>query len=92
MLMCRDLALIASDYLDGELTTRDNLSVRLHLLMCRHCRSFIHSLQTSVDLMKGHSSQRPDDAFLTRLDHEIDRALSRQRTNRGHNNNGEQDD
>jgi len=92
MLMCRDLALIASDYLDGELTTRENLSVRMHLLMCRHCRSFIHSLQTSVDLMKGHSSQRPDEAFIARLDRKIDRALREKTNNRSQNNNGEHDD
>ena len=40
MLMCRDLARIASDYIDGELGTGKVMSVKMHLLMCGRCRSF----------------------------------------------------
>ena len=32
MLMCRDLARIASDYIDGELGTGKVMSVKMHLL------------------------------------------------------------
>ncbi|MDV2080587.1 zf-HC2 domain-containing protein [Marinobacter xestospongiae] len=78
MLMCRDLAVIASDYLEGDLPLTQRLSVRTHLMMCRHCRSFIANLRNSIELMKGHSDQRLDDRYARRLDEEIERALASQ--------------
>lgn len=45
MLMCRDLAVIASDYIDGELPVFQKMSVKMHLLMCRDCRTFIGNLR-----------------------------------------------
>ncbi|MCG8518641.1 MAG: zf-HC2 domain-containing protein [Pseudomonadales bacterium] len=79
MLMCRDLAVIASDYIEGDLPLTQRLSVRTHLMMCRHCRSFIANLRNSIELMKGHSDQRLDDHYARRLDEEIERALAAQR-------------
>lgn len=78
MLMCRELAAIASDYLDGELDTRGRLSVRVHLMMCRDCRSFIGNLRNSASLVQAHSSQTPDPNYLRRLDEEIAKALANQ--------------
>lgn len=75
MLMCRDLARISSDYIDGKLGTADNLSVKMHMLMCKDCRSFIGNLRESVRLMKGHSDYRLDDGFARRLDSAVDEAL-----------------
>ncbi|AFP29105.1 zf-HC2 domain-containing protein [Marinobacter sp. BSs20148] len=75
MLMCRDLAGIASDYIDGELTGRRNLSVKMHLMMCKHCRSFIGNLRVSTDLMKAHSSSKPDEEFIRRIDEQVAKAL-----------------
>jgi predicted anti-sigma-YlaC factor YlaD len=51
MLMCRDLARIASDYIDGELGPMGRVSVKMHLLMCGHCRTFIGNLRECVELM-----------------------------------------
>lgn len=75
MLMCRDLASIGSDYIDGTLGTADTLSVKMHLLMCRHCRSFIGNLRESVRLMKGHSDYRIDEDYARRLDDAVDATL-----------------
>lgn len=76
MLMCRGLAEIASDYIDGELNGRQNLSVKLHLMMCRHCRTFVGNLRTSIHLMKAHSSAHPDADVLRRIDARVTEALS----------------
>ena len=85
MLMCRDLARIASDYIDGELTSRRNLSVKMHLMMCRHCRSFIGNLRASTDLMKAHSSSKPDEAFIRRIDERVAEALKTRKSHDGNN-------
>ncbi|MFC4257488.1 zf-HC2 domain-containing protein [Marinobacter lacisalsi] len=71
MLMCRDLARIGSDYIDGELGAADTLSVKMHLLMCRHCRSFIGNLRESVRLMQGHSDYRIDEDYARHLDEAV---------------------
>jgi len=75
MLMCRDLAVIASDYIDGELPVLQKMSVRMHLMMCRHCRTFIGNLRESTELMKAHSSGQEDEELIRRIDERVAKAL-----------------
>lgn len=75
MLMCRDLAEIASDYIDGELTSPKNLSVKMHLMMCKDCRTFIGNLRTSTDLMKAHLSGKPNEELMRRIEERVEQAL-----------------
>ncbi|MBW0148231.1 zf-HC2 domain-containing protein [Marinobacter arenosus] len=75
MLMCRELAGIASDYIDGELTTGRNLSVKMHLMMCRPCRSFIGNLRTSTELMRRHTASHVEAAVIDRINQRISEAL-----------------
>ncbi|MDF0751565.1 zf-HC2 domain-containing protein [Marinobacter sp. 71-i] len=76
MLMCRDLARIASDYIDNELGTAQKLSVKMHLMMCRDCRSFIGNLRASTDLIQAHSSYKPDPELVRRIDEQVAQALN----------------
>ncbi|WP_303288864.1 zf-HC2 domain-containing protein [Marinobacter sp. SS8-8] len=85
MLMCRDLAVIASDYIDGELAGLQNLSVKLHLMMCGDCRTFIGNLRATTDLMKAHSSGQPDEELLRRIGERVAEALNA-RTSRASDN------
>jgi len=73
--MCRDLARIASDYIDGELGPMDRVSVKMHLLMCGHCRTFIGNLLASVDLMRMHSSQKVDEELIEKIDEQVAESL-----------------
>lgn len=83
MLMCRDLAVVASDYIDGELAGLQNLSVKMHLMMCRDCRTFIGNLRASTDLMKAHSSIRPDEELMRRIDERVTKALKARKEDSG---------
>ncbi len=76
MLMCRDLARIASEYIDGELGTMETVSVKMHLMMCGHCRTFIGNLRASIDLMKAHSSQQVDEDLVRRIDERVTESLN----------------
>ena len=78
MLKCRDLALIASDYIDGELGPMDSVSVKMHLMMCGHCRNFIGNLRSSMKLMEARSSSELDEELLRRIDEQISEALRAQ--------------
>ena len=83
MLMCKDLAEIASDYIDDELTGRQNLSVKMHLMMCRHCRPFIGNLRASTDLLKVHSSGRGNEELIRKIDERVAEALSARKSEGG---------
>jgi predicted anti-sigma-YlaC factor YlaD len=81
MLMCRGLARLASDYIDDELTGSKKLSVKLHLMMCRPCRTFISNLRESSRLMSAHTGNAPDEAFIQRIDQRVTEVLSERNRN-----------
>ncbi|WP_297797550.1 zf-HC2 domain-containing protein [uncultured Marinobacter sp.] len=83
MLMCRDLAMIASDYIDGELGTAGKLSVKMHLMMCGNCRTFIGNLRASTELMKAHTSGTVDEEFVRRIDERVAEALEAKERGKG---------
>lgn len=85
MLMCRDLAEIASNYIDGELNGRQNLSVKMHLMMCKDCRTFIGNLRASSNLLSAHSSGRADEEFLRRIDERVAEALEDRKSGKRNN-------
>mgnify|MGYP005846930695 CR=1 FL=1 len=76
MLKCRDLARIASDYIDDELGPMDRVSVKVHLLMCGHCRTYIGNLRASIDLMKAHSSQQVKEELVEKIDERVAKSLA----------------
>lgn len=45
MLTCKEQVARSSDYLDGQLTFRERLLVRHHLLFCPNCRRFIRQMK-----------------------------------------------
>lgn len=45
MLTCKEVADRASGLLDKELSTWEELKMRLHLLMCRGCARFVEQLR-----------------------------------------------
>jgi hypothetical protein len=81
--MCRDLAKIASDYLEGKLGIRQNLAVKLHLMMCHGCTTFIHNLKTSTEMMKRYSSADMDEDLLRQIDERVEKALTAYKSNQG---------
>jgi anti-sigma factor RsiW len=83
--MCRDLAEIASNYIDGELNGRQNLSVKMHLMMCKDCRTFIGNLRASSNLLSAHSSGRADEEFLRRIDERVAEALEDRKSGKRNN-------
>jgi anti-sigma factor ChrR (cupin superfamily) len=57
MLTCRELVQnLASDWLDSQLSWRQRIGVRFHLLICDHCRRFIRQLE----LVRGVLARRPE--------------------------------
>ncbi len=45
MLTCKEQVARSSDYLDGQLSFRERLMVRHHLMFCANCRRFIRQMR-----------------------------------------------
>lgn len=44
MLSCREVNQHASDYLERQMSWRERMAVRAHLLLCSYCRRFLRQL------------------------------------------------
>jgi len=51
MLKCKEISEKASDIVDGKITGFDKVKVQMHLLMCKHCRSFISKIKLTRDVV-----------------------------------------
>jgi hypothetical protein len=52
MLQCRDVATLASEYIDHDLPWRKRLAVRMHLMMCDACSRCIRQLRHVIAVAK----------------------------------------
>ncbi len=52
MLTCKEEVARASDYLDGQLSFRERLMMRHHLMFCRNCRRFIRQMRLMQATLK----------------------------------------
>jgi|AntDeeMetagen285_2_1112576.scaffolds.fasta_scaffold00694_9 uncharacterized peroxidase-related enzyme len=80
MLKCHEVTALASDWLDGELTTSERIKVRLHLMMCRHCRNLMDGLATTQRILteRAASESEVPDQLLQRTTRALDARLSEQ--------------
>jgi anti-sigma factor RsiW len=57
MLRCREVAELASDYVNGDLSRSRRLAVRLHLAICRACRRYLRQMRETVALLRALSRE-----------------------------------
>ncbi len=72
MLNCKQAATLASDYLDKNTTAELNWKIRLHLIMCSHCRRFYRQLKITNKVARSVLSEPSDenlDILLERIKH-----------------------
>lgn len=60
MIKCKDVAHEASDYLDGNLSFRRKIGVKLHLMICKACRRYIKQLDQTVEAVSVTNPQEKD--------------------------------
>ncbi|WP_053143607.1 anti-sigma factor [Pseudomonas sp. P97.38] len=74
MLTCKEQVARSSDYLDGQLSFRERLMVRHHLMFCPNCRRFIRQMRLmQATLRKLPESPVPD------LDHLAEKLAAERR-------------
>ena len=69
MLTCKEQVARSSDYLDGDLSFRERLMVRHHLMFCPSCRRFIRQMRLMQATLRAMPEETvPDvDALAERL-------------------------
>jgi len=53
ILTCKQLVRRATDAREGRLSAFDRAGYKLHLLRCRHCRTYVAQMDTVVEALRG---------------------------------------
>ncbi len=80
MLCCKEVSELVSLSLDRQLSLRERLGIRLHLMMCRMCRRYrkqITFISKATHQLLGHRS--PTTALPPEARQRIEETLERQR-------------
>jgi predicted anti-sigma-YlaC factor YlaD len=68
MLSCREVVERSSALLDGDLSLRERMSMRMHLAMCRHCRRYWRHLRLLVRrLRQAQGGELPPPELVDRI-------------------------
>ncbi len=59
MPICRDVTEMATDYVEGALSPRRRLAVRLHLAACSMCRAYFDQMRKASRLLRGRAMPPP---------------------------------
>ncbi|MHC4942025.1 MAG: zf-HC2 domain-containing protein [Planctomycetota bacterium] len=68
MLNCKEVSKLASQSLDRQLSFRERMGVKIHLMMCRACSRFlkqIRFLRVASRLLEKHFEEEAPAAALT---------------------------
>lgn len=57
MLKCNEIANLASDFLDKNLSWKEYFSIKMHLFMCGHCKRFVQHLLSTIRVVQGMDRQ-----------------------------------
>jgi cytidine deaminase len=57
MLKCKDVAHLASDYVDENLPWHKAFGIRMHIMMCAHCRRFLRHFNTTIKVARAVDKQ-----------------------------------
>ncbi len=60
MLTCRQVAENADRYLGADLPWRTRLQMRLHLMMCRHCRRYVDQIARTIAMLRALPAPPPE--------------------------------
>jgi hypothetical protein len=53
MLKCKDVAHLASDFVDENLPWHRALGIRIHVMMCAHCQRFLRHFDSTIKVARA---------------------------------------
>ena len=63
MLNCQEVSRLYSEAQDRELSLKENVSLKLHIVMCSGCRNFgkqMHTIRQAMQAFAKGEHERPD--------------------------------
>lgn len=57
MKTCQEITQLASRAYDEKIGLMDNVELKLHLMMCKHCRNFAKNNEVLHKIMQTHRQQ-----------------------------------
>ena len=51
MLSCQEITELVTDYLEDRLVLKKRIRFRLHIAMCRHCRSYLDQMRLTIQTL-----------------------------------------
>ena len=67
MLSCKEVSKLVSEGLDRDMTFRERMGVRLHLMMCRGCSRFLKQIRFLRKLAHSFRESAGDDTAFPSL-------------------------
>jgi anti-sigma factor ChrR (cupin superfamily) len=85
VLSCKSLVHQASDFTDKNLSWRQALSIKVHLLMCVHCRRFMKHFKTTIKVGADIAQQqdKPSAAEVSKVVEAIEKLDQNSETGKG---------
>ncbi|MBT4520241.1 MAG: zf-HC2 domain-containing protein [Halieaceae bacterium] len=72
MLKCSEVVEQASDFVDENLPWYSSLRIKMHLLMCVHCRRFLRHFSATIDLAEPAGRRQATATEIERVMKHID--------------------
>lgn len=67
MLSCKSIVQQASDYADKSLPWHRRLRMKMHLLMCIHCKRFMRHFETSICVTANIGQQQASEQEISNI-------------------------
>ena len=73
MLKCKEVVEKADALVDGtSLSWRERFALRLHLMMCHHCRRYVRQLQSLVASLRNRTPPPVSDDQVSKVMNQLD--------------------
>lgn len=76
MLSCKHIVDLGTDYLDQELGFWKKTEMKMHLLICRHCRRYMKQLKQTIAMLSRWRLKQPSQEQLKQLKSKYQQTVS----------------
>jgi predicted anti-sigma-YlaC factor YlaD len=67
MLSCKHTVEQGSDYIEGELSFRRKVEMKMHLMICVHCRRYVKQLRQTISMLANSRYKEPSELQIEEL-------------------------
>ena len=68
---CGEVRAASSDFIDGDLSSRESSRIRSHLEWCGACKAFVETLRATIDMLRSTAASGAPAGFRERIQERI---------------------